>query len=236
MLTIGPSGGVGLPVCKITWNTSSIFISCRINVSTLLVVSSPNRFPDTVPLSLHSCITLQSRVLHKWGFDRGWVRVWWPRFRSYRSWSSEPGVHPVISRRLRGYSRGTFPIQATVCTALCLITLPIQPASNAIHAVCFKRSASSSTTEEIQRRFLFGMVSVAIFPWPFTYRQIRSRLWVGESGAHSRMRAHSHFFLRFVGIRVVVRPQCKSAEYFFHHRPSFAVEYHNIHMYILIYR
>ena len=31
-------------------------------------------------------------------------------------------------------------------------------------------------------------------------------------------------FLRFVGIRVVVRPQCKSAEYCFHHRPSFAVE------------
>ena len=31
-------------------------------------------------------------------------------------------------------------------------------------------------------------------------------------------------FLRFVGIRVVVRPQCKSAEYYFHHRPSFAVE------------
>ena len=31
-------------------------------------------------------------------------------------------------------------------------------------------------------------------------------------------------FLRFVGIRVVVRPQCKSAEYYFHRRPSFAVE------------
>ena len=33
-----------------------------------------------------------------------------------------------------------------------------------------------------------------------------------------------HIFLRFVGIRVVVRPQCKSVEYFFRHRPSFAVE------------
>ena len=31
-------------------------------------------------------------------------------------------------------------------------------------------------------------------------------------------------FLRFVGIRVVVRLQCKSAEYYFHRRPSFPVE------------
>ena len=35
---------------------------------------------------------------------------------------------------------------------------------------------------------------------------------------------HIRFFLRFVGIRVIARPQCKSAEYYFHHRPSFAVE------------
>ena len=45
---------------------------------------------------------------------------------------------------------------------------------------------------------------------------------VGESGTHSRM-GHIRF-LRFVGIRVVVRPQYKSTEYYFHHRPSFAVE------------
>ena len=31
-------------------------------------------------------------------------------------------------------------------------------------------------------------------------------------------------FLRFVGIRVVVGPQCKSAEYYFHHRLSSAVK------------
>ena len=45
---------------------------------------------------------------------------------------------------------------------------------------------------------------------------------VGESGVHSRM-GHIRFF-RFVGIRMIVRPQCKSAEYYFHHRPSFAIE------------
>ena len=40
---------------------------------------------------------------------------------------------------------------------------------------------------------------------------------------HSRM-GRIGFFLRFVGIRVVVLPQCKSAEYYFHRRQSFAVE------------
>ena len=45
---------------------------------------------------------------------------------------------------------------------------------------------------------------------------------IGGSGAHSCM-WHIRFFL-FVGKRVVVRPQCKSAEYYFHHRPSFAEE------------
>ena len=58
---------------------------------------------------------------------------------------------------------------------------------------------------------------------------VRSVVSEGESGAHSRM---GHIVLRFVRIRVVVRPQCKSAEYeyYFHHRPSFAVESSSIYV------
>ena len=54
-----------------------------------------------------------------------------------------------------------------------------------------------------------------------------NRMYCGEVGRVGHIRAGGTlflFFLQFVGVRVVVRPQCKSAEYYFHHRPSFAVE------------